>query len=164
MTFALSRWSGTEPEIYVCIHIHVCVFADGSVVKNQPANARDEGLIPQSGRYPGGGNGNPLQCSCLENPRDGGAWWAAVSGVAQSRTRLKRLSSSSSSSSSRILSGVSLPLPILKGFFCIIAFSFLKPHPPTSFPRVIMLQEICQRKTQQEAFIVTISLFTHYFI
>ena len=42
-------------------------------------------------------NGNPLQCSCLENPRDRGAWWAAVSGVAQSRTRLKRLSSSSKS-------------------------------------------------------------------
>ena len=41
-------------------------------------------------------NGNPLQCSCLENPRDGGAWWAAVYGVAQSQTRLKRLSSSSS--------------------------------------------------------------------
>src|SRR5574338_1367179 len=41
-------------------------------------------------------NGNPLQCSFLENPRDGGAWWAAVYGVAQSRTRLKRLSSSSS--------------------------------------------------------------------
>ena len=40
-------------------------------------------------------NGNPLQCSCLENPRDGGAWWAAIYGVAQSRTRLKRLSSSS---------------------------------------------------------------------
>ena len=46
----------------------------------------------------GEGNGNPLQCSCLENPRDGGAWWAAVYGVAQSRTRLKRLSSSTSSS------------------------------------------------------------------
>ena len=44
----------------------------------------------------GEGNGNPLQCSCLENPRDGGAWWTAVYGVAQSRTRLKRLSSSSS--------------------------------------------------------------------
>ena len=43
----------------------------------------------------GEGNGNPLQCSCLEIPRDRGAWWAAVSGVAQSRTRLKRLSSSS---------------------------------------------------------------------
>ena len=42
------------------------------------------------------GNGNPLQCSCLENPRDGGAWWAAIYGVAQSRTRLKRPSSSSS--------------------------------------------------------------------
>ena len=50
----------------------------------------------------GGGNGNPLQCSCLENPRDGGAWWAAVYGVAQSWTQLKRLSSSSSSSSSRV--------------------------------------------------------------
>ena len=44
----------------------------------------------------GEGNGNPLQCSCLENPRDSGSWWAAVCGVAQSRTRLKRLSSSSS--------------------------------------------------------------------
>ena len=43
----------------------------------------------------GEGNGNPLQCSCLENPRDRGAWWEAISGVAQSRTRLKRLSSSS---------------------------------------------------------------------
>ena len=42
------------------------------------------------------GNGNPLQCSCLENPRGGGAWWAAIHGVAQSRTRLKQLSSSSS--------------------------------------------------------------------
>ena len=47
--------------------------------------------------YIGEGNGNPLQCSCLENPRDGEAWWAAVYGVAQSRTRLKWLSSSSRS-------------------------------------------------------------------
>ena len=46
-------------------------------------------LMPQSGE----GNGNPLQCSCLENPMDGEAWWAAVHGVAQSWTRLKRLSS-----------------------------------------------------------------------
>ena len=45
----------------------------------------------------GEGNGNPLQCSCLENPGDGRAWWAAVCGVAQSQTRLKRLSSNSSS-------------------------------------------------------------------
>ena len=46
----------------------------------------------------GEGNGNPLQCSCLENPKDGGAWWAAVYGVTQSQTQWKRLSSSSSSS------------------------------------------------------------------
>ena len=49
-------------------------------------------------------NGNPLQCSCLENPRDGGAWWAAVYGVAQSRTRLKRLSSSSSGEGGNMIS------------------------------------------------------------
>ena len=48
-------------------------------------------------------DGNPHQCSCLENPKDGVAWWAAVYGVAQSRKQLKRLSSSSSSSSSMIL-------------------------------------------------------------
>ena len=47
----------------------------------------------------GEGNGNPFQCSCLENPRDGGAWWAAIYGVTQSRTQLKWLSSSSSSTS-----------------------------------------------------------------
>ena len=48
-------------------------------------------------RYADGeGNGNPLQCSCLENPRDGGAWWAAIYGVTQSRTQLKQLTSSSS--------------------------------------------------------------------
>ena len=46
----------------------------------------------------GEGNGSPLQCPCLENPRDGGAWWAAVYGVSQSRARLKRLSSSSRAS------------------------------------------------------------------
>ena len=50
----------------------------------------------------GEGNGNLPQCFCLENPRDGGSWWAAVDGVAQSQTRLKRLSSSSSRKSSRL--------------------------------------------------------------
>ena len=50
----------------------------------------------------GGGNGNPLQSSCLENPRDGRAWWAAVYGVAQSPTRLKQLSSSGSSSNASL--------------------------------------------------------------
>ena len=55
-------------------------------------------------KWDGEGNGNPLQRSCLENPRDGGAWWAAVYGVSLSRTRLKWLSSSSSSSSSSSIS------------------------------------------------------------
>ena len=65
----------------------------------------------------GEGNGNPLQCSCLENPRDGGAWWAVVYGVAQSQTRLKRLSSSSSSSSVVNLLSifVSIQLSFLEG-------------------------------------------------
>ena len=49
-----------------------------------------------------GGNGNPLQCSCLENPRDRGAWWAAVYGVTQSRTRLKRLAEAAAASASKI--------------------------------------------------------------
>ena len=61
-------------------------FPGGSLIKNPSANAGEVGLIPGSGRFLGEGNGNPLQCSCLENPRDGGAWWAAVCGVAQSQT------------------------------------------------------------------------------
>ena len=68
------------------------------MVKNPPANTgdtRDAGSIPGSGRSRGEGNGTPLKCSCLENPRDSGAQWAAVCGITQSRTRLKRLSSSS---------------------------------------------------------------------
>ena len=65
-------------------------------------------------------NGNPLQCSCLENPRDSGAWWAAVSGVAQSRTRLKRLSSSSSSTQLALPTVVDLidePINLLKNWY-----------------------------------------------
>ena len=65
------------------------------VVKNPPANAgdvRDLGSIPGWGRSPGGGQGNPLQYFCLENPMDGGAWQATVRRVAQSWTQLKRLS------------------------------------------------------------------------
>ena len=60
------------------------------VVKNLPANAdvRDVGLIPGLERSPGGGHGNPLQCSCLENPMDRRAWQATVHGVAKSQTRL----------------------------------------------------------------------------
>ena len=64
-------------------------FPGGSDGKVSAYNEGDLGSIPGLGRSPGEGNGNPLQCSCLENPRDGGAWWAAIYGVAQSRTRMK---------------------------------------------------------------------------
>ena len=58
----------------------------GSGGKESACNAGDLGSIPGSGRSPGEGNGNPLQYSCLENPMDGGVWWAAVYGVTQSNT------------------------------------------------------------------------------
>ena len=61
------------------------------MVKNPPANTgdtRDLGSMPRLGRSPGGGNGNPLQYSCLENPMDRGAWWARVHVVTKSQTSL----------------------------------------------------------------------------
>ena len=70
-------------------------FAGGASGKKKylPANAGDKrDSIPRSRRSPGGGHGNLLQCSCLENPMDKRAWQAAVHGVAKSRTRLKQLS------------------------------------------------------------------------
>ena len=74
----------------------------------------------------GEGNGNPLQCSCLENPRDGRAWWAAVYGVAQSRTRLKRLSKC------QILRTIKNTIVVLRhsvlGFFYFFQGQ-LKPYP-----------------------------------
>ena len=63
-------------------------FPGGSVVKNPPANAGDVGSNPRSGRSPGGGNGNWLQYSCLENAMDRGAWRATVHGVAKSQIPL----------------------------------------------------------------------------
>ena len=72
----------------------------------------------------GEGNGNPLQCSCLENPRDGWAWWAAVYGVAQSQTRLKRLSSSSSKLKWRSLTHVHL----LVTPWTILSVEFSRPE------------------------------------
>ena len=69
------------------------------MVKNPPANAgnmRDVGLIPELGRSPGEGHGNPLQHSCLENPMDRGAWWATVHRGTKSQTQLKQPSSQAS--------------------------------------------------------------------
>ena len=82
--------------------------------------------------YVGEGNGNPLQCSCLENPRDGRAWWAAIYGVAKSRTRLKRLNSSSISQPCKILRKKSMKIwkikrgNILKSVWTLIV-SWLPP-------------------------------------
>ena len=64
------------------------------MVKNPPASAgdiQDTGSVPGSGRSSGGGNGKPLQYSCLENPMDRGAWWATAHRVTKSQIRLKRL-------------------------------------------------------------------------
>ena len=62
----------------------------GAVVKNPSAKAGNVGLISGLGRSPGGGNGNPLQSSCLENPMNRGAWWAAVRGVTKSHVQLSK--------------------------------------------------------------------------
>ena len=59
----------------------------GKEIACNAEDARDMGLLPGLGISPGGGHGNPLQYSCLENPMDGGAWWAAVHGVTKSRTQ-----------------------------------------------------------------------------
>ena len=72
------------------------------MVKNPPANAgdiRDGGLTPGSGRSSGGGNGNPLQYSCLEGPMDRADWWAMVCRIAKSQTQLKQLSVHTNTSS-----------------------------------------------------------------
>ena len=86
---------------HCCLSTHFTVFPGASqvalVFKNPPTNAgevRDASLIPGLGRSLGGGHSNPLQCSCLENPMDRGAWWATVHRVSQSRTRQKQLSTS----------------------------------------------------------------------
>ena len=61
-------------------------FPDALVVKNPPTNVGDAGLTPGFGRFPGGGHGNPLYYSCLENSMDRGAWQATIHGVAKSQT------------------------------------------------------------------------------
>ena len=70
-------------------------FQGSPSIKEPSCQCKRHGFSPWVGKIPGAEHGNPLQCSCLENPMDRGAWWAAIYGVAQSRTRLKRLSSSS---------------------------------------------------------------------
>ena len=83
-SFSKGSWSPAS-----CILVESSLFLGfpgGSEVKACARNAGDLGSIPGSGRFPGEGNGNPLQYSCLENPMDRGAWWATVHGVAKSQT------------------------------------------------------------------------------
>ena len=74
-------YGSTEKTVTFNSVIFIMGFPGDSVVKNLPANAGDMGLSPGLGRYPGERNGKPLQYSCLENPMDGGAWWATVHGI-----------------------------------------------------------------------------------
>ena len=73
-------------QLYIGRQIDRWASPGGAVVKSLPATGMD--LTPESGRSPGGGNGNPLQYSCLGNPMESGAWWTTVHGVAKSQTRL----------------------------------------------------------------------------
>ena len=97
----------------------------------------------------GEGNGNPLQCSCLENPRGGGAWWAAVYGVAQSRTQLKRLSSSSSSSSSTLVQD-STRLNLDDSFASMFSLLFILKTESQLWSKTLLLKVLqqCVMKTQ----------------
>ena len=73
----------------ICIQTCLCMgFPGGSDSKESACNTGDTGLIPGLGRSPGGGNGNPLHYSCLENPMDREAWWVTVHGAAKSWTQL----------------------------------------------------------------------------
>ena len=85
------------PELKITSIYYFSCFPCSSEGKESAYSVGHLGLIPGSGRSPAEGSDSPLQYSCLENPRDGGTWWAAVYGVAESWTQLKWLSSSSSS-------------------------------------------------------------------
>ena len=91
------QWIVSPLFLYLYFKIYILIFKNmsyhsGSVGKESACNAGDAGLTPGLGRSLGGGHGNPLQYSCLENTRDRGAWWAIVLRVTKSRTRVKWLS------------------------------------------------------------------------
>ena len=114
------------------------------VVRNLPANAgdiRDAGLLPGSGRSPGGGHGHPLQYSCLEKPMDRGAWQVTVHGVAQSQIQVK-LSSFTRMPHTRMLQGVTVTAGLSCGFrhlLCLqklpgqASFQAMQPDPNSHF-------------------------------
>ena len=88
-----------QDRLFANVIWHILGFPGGSVVKVSVFNAVDLGSVPGSGRSPGGGNGNPLQSSCLKNPMNGGAWWAIVCGIAKNQTWLSEFSQPASQGS-----------------------------------------------------------------
>ena len=101
------RFRSVQGRLVLCAPLPLPVISHG----NREPQAGSERLKIRRHRDLGEGHGNPLQCSCLENPRDGGAWWAAIYGVAQSQARLKRLSSSSSSRAVACQAPLSIEFP-----------------------------------------------------
>ena len=79
---------GSHSYLFYTLQFLYMGFSSGSAVKNQPANVGEAGSIPGLGRFPGEGDGYPLQYSCLRNPMDRGAWWSTVHGVTKTQTRL----------------------------------------------------------------------------
>ena len=99
-------------------------FLCGAVVKNLPANTggtRDAGSIPGSGRSPGGGNGNPLQYSCLGIPTDRGAWWSAVNGVLKSWKPLSDRAHTHQTDSQ----GLGIPSSFCRSFLLAFIYSYI---------------------------------------
>ena len=90
MLWQMSECPSFSMSFHLCINVGLPLGSDGKV---SACNAGDPGSIPGSGRSPGEGNGNPLQCSCLQNSMDGEAWWVTVHGVAKSWTQLSDVTS-----------------------------------------------------------------------
>ena len=119
----------------------------------------------------GEGNGNPLQCSCLENPRDRGAWWAALHGVAQCRTQLKRFSSSSSSNCHIFINTIIFPLIIitcrskndLKHIYKLDTHQKKSPsHERLSFPRSHGVKESCLLGQLKSIVVVSNNIWSNF--
>ena len=107
------------------------------MVKNLPAMQVDAGSIPGMGRLPGEGNGNPLQSSCLENPKDRGAWWVTVHGVAKSWTRLNDF---------HFFNGQFVP------FIFLMFVNFLLPFSSVQFSHSVVSNSLQPHGLQQAVF------------
>ena len=143
-TFSLSSFTFIK-RLFSSSSLSAMGFPGGAEVKASACNAGDLGLIPGLGRSPGEGNGNPLQYPCLENPMDGGAWWASVHGVAKSRTRLSDFISLSLHSLSAIKVVSSAYLRLL-----IFLPAILIPPCASSSPAFLMIYSAYKLNKQRD--------------